>query len=90
MSLQEDADGEDQEGEDEGQGEDQEGEEGEGDAGAGVEGQEGEDLEAGGCTSAAGGSTSQRHMFRKSHVVAPPIAPTREEDKIEIRPCGDG
>jgi hypothetical protein len=26
---------------------------------------------------------------RRSHVVAPPIAPTREEDRVLIRPLGD-
>lgn len=27
---------------------------------------------------------------RKPHLVPPPIAPSREEDKIVVKPCGDG
>ena len=27
---------------------------------------------------------------RRSHTVAPPVAPTDDDGKTEIRPCGDG
>jgi hypothetical protein len=35
------------------------------------------------------GSTSRRRWFRRSHVVAPPIAP-HTDNRVVIIPCGDG
>ena len=35
------------------------------------------------------GSAGVRRRFRRSHNVAPPPVPRREEDKIVIRPVGD-
>jgi hypothetical protein len=37
----------------------------------------------------AAGSTSRHHRFRRSHVVAPPIAP-HTDNRVVIIPCGDG
>jgi hypothetical protein len=36
----------------------------------------------------AAGSTSRRRWFRRSHVVAPPIAP-HTDNRVVIIPCGD-
>lgn len=38
----------------------------------------------------AGGSSSSRRSTRRSHNVAPPPIPTREVDKVVIKPVGDG
>jgi hypothetical protein len=35
------------------------------------------------------GSTSRHHWFRRSHVVAPPIAP-HIDNRFVIIPCGNG
>ena len=35
-------------------------------------------------------SSASGRRTRRSHIVAPPVAPTDADGKTEIRPCGDG
>ena len=51
-----------------------------------VDSTEGE-TDAGGDLSA---SSASGHCTRRSHTVAPPVAPTDTNGKTKIRPCGDG